>query len=323
MRPLRQFSRLVLLMCLAAAGLSAQEERALLAEGVAATDGAARPALSTSEVIFRSNVEEVEVRFAATDPAGHPVNNLKSQDVQVIADGKFSPAIKSFGPVRDFAIIMGIVVDLSESIRPEMHAEVVATSSALNGLLQPARDREFVVAFSNKVSLLQAPTSDFSRVKQILERSTGDRNLTSLYDAIVRTCREEFAGRGPKQKRILLLFTDGIDNLSIHSLTDAVDAARGAGVAIFAVAPEYGDLEGRNVLKTLAQRTGGTLELIRKSKQPDVSIASLEELFSSKYALSFRPPDVSPGAHAVELRATTVPDLVLRTDKSYYLTEER
>lgn len=323
MRPLRQFSRWVLLMCMAAAGLSAQEERALLATEVAGI-GTARPALSNDgEVLFRASVEEVEVRFVATDPTGHPVKNLRSHDVKVIADGKFSPDIKSFGPVRDFPITLGIVVDLSESIRPEMHSEVVATSTALTELLQPARDREFVVAFSNKVNLLQAPTSDFARVKHILENSSGDHNLTSLYDAIVRTCRDEFDYAGPKERRILLLFTDGVDNLSIHSMTDAVDAAREAGVAIYAIAPEFGDPEGRKILRTLAERTGGTLELIRTSKQPDMTIASLQQVLGSEYALTFRPPDDGPGAHPVELHATTTNAIVFRTEKSYYVTETR
>lgn len=326
MRPLRQFSCLVLLICLTAVISSAQKERTLVASRLSAPGigAATESGLSTGGFTLRTDVSEVEVHFVAVDRSGQPVPSLEARDVKVITDGRYSPDIKSFHPLRATPITLGIVVDLSESVRPEMHVQVVAFSDAISQVLRPQQDREFVVAFSNRVSLLQPPTSDFMQVKKILEHSKGDHNLTSLYDAIVRTCRDQF---GPKDsssesQRVLLLFTDGVDNLSIHSLDDAIDEAQASGVAIYAVAQQGGDAEGRRGLEQLTGRTGGALELLRKSQEPDLSVASVRGLAGSEYTLSFRPPLSEPGFHPLELKAVSEPSLVLRARKGYYLDKQ-
>lgn len=302
---------------------SAQRERTLAAPRVQAPnigDDAAGSAPSPSDFILKTNVSEVEVRFAAFDSAGQLVPNLEAQDVKIIADGKYSPRIKSFGTTRAAPLTLGIVVDLSESVHPEMHGYVIEFSEAVSKILR-TQDREFVVAFSNRVTLLQPPTSDFARVKNVLERSTGDQNLTSLYDAIVKSCREQFGGadREREDKRVLLVFTDGVDNLSFHTLDDAVDEAKAAGVVIYAVAEQGGDAGGRRVLEQLTGRTGGTLELLRRSQEPALTVASVRGITAGEYTLSFQPPLSNPGFHTLELKAVSEPSVVLRSRKAYYL----
>jgi VWFA-related protein len=324
MRPLRRWIFLVLLICQMATLSSAQRERILAAPRVPAPnigDDAAGSGLSPGDFLLKTNVSEVEVHFAVFDSAGQLVPKLEAQDVKIIADGKYSPKIKSFGTLRAAPVTLGIVVDLSESVHPEMHGHVVEFSEAVSKFLRPAQDLEFVVAFSNRVSLLQPPTSDFAQVKKALERSTGDQNLTSLYDAIVKTCREQFghADHDSDNKRVLLVFTDGVDNLSFHTLDDAIDEAIEAGVVIYAVAEQGGDVDGRRVLEQLTGRTGGMLELLRKSQDPELSIASVRGIAAGEYSLSFQPPISARGFHALELKAVSQPSLVLRTRKAYYL----
>jgi VWFA-related protein len=307
-------------MWMAAAGSSAQEQRTLLAvAGSAATVSG----LSRRLFVFRSNVEEVQVRFLALDRKGRPATSLRAQDLQVITDGKDPASIKSFVQMRSAPITLGILIDLSESIRPEMQLQELAFSEGIADILQPQRDRSFLVAFSAHIFVLQSPTSDFKRIRNAIQQPAGPHTLTSLYDAIVQTCREQFGAPHPEleEHRILSLFSDGMDNLSIHSLDDAIDAAVRAGVAIYAVAPENGPLEGRNVLRMLTDRTGGRLELLRKRDQPEQSVASLRVLIGGEYALSFRPPNDQPGAHSVQLKADL--PVVLYAQKEYFVGQRR
>lgn len=305
-------------------GSSAQEERTLIAiaEPAGARD-VMEAGLSSQPFVFKAEVTEVQIRFLALDRKGQPAAPLQLKDIQVVTDGKDSPAIKSFVQLHSAPITLGILIDLSESIRPEMQLQELAFSEGVSGVLQPARDREFLVAFSSNVSLLQGPTSDFGRVKDALKRSPGSQNLTSLYDAIVRTCQEQFGPVHPgiEERRILTLFSDGVDNLSIHSLDDAVDAAIEAGVDIFAVAPENGDPRGQAILKMLADRTGGQLELLRNKQLPEQSVASVQALIGGEYALSFRPLNDRPGAHSVELKADL--PVVLHARKNFYVCTPR
>ena len=313
---------LILLVSLASTALSAQEDRELSATHI---EGPAfeRPHSAVRNIFtVSSEADEVQVRFIATDRAGRSVPQLRVSDVDVLTDENFSPQIKSFGTLRAAPITLGFLVDLSDSIRPEMYTNLASFSDSIGKILQSNRDREFVVAFSSNVELLQPPTADFSQVKRALERGSA-HNLTSLYDAIVRTCREQFgalSGSGD-ETRVIVLFSDGMDNLSIHSLDDAVDAAVNAGVSIYAIAQQFGDLKGRQILEQLAERTGGGLELLRRKESPDRSVAEIQALANDEYTLSFRPLNRRPGFHPIELRATK-PSLVLHARKGYYVDQK-
>lgn len=324
MRPLRQLVPFVLLMCMAEISLSAQEERALLVaeeHGIERVSDDAKPAFSKCVFTLTSNVDEVQVEFSALDRGGRAIPDLQAKDVQLIADGKPLSDITSFEQVLHAPITLGILVDQSESIRPDMQLQVVAFSDAVSRILQPGRDQEFAVAFSNHVAVLQSKTSDFTSVKHALEKVAGDHNLTSLFDAIVHACRDQFGAPQDSnaEQRIILLFSDGVDNLSSHGLQDAIEAARASAVTIYAVAPQFGDEEGRQVLRTLTSATGGGLEILRRSAQPDLSVASVRMLARNAYELSFRPPNTQAGFHPLELRAVSQAPLVIDAPNGYFV----
>ena len=106
-------------------------------------------------------------------------------------------------------------------------------------------------------------------------------------------------------------------------MEDAIEAAKQAGVSLYAVAQRGGDSEGRRILEALTSGTGGKLELLRKAKEPELSVASLQILARDEYALTFRPPNLQPGFHSMELRAKSAPTLVLRAQPGYYLNPNR
>lgn len=325
MRLLRQVSLLFLLMWLATAISSAQEERTLIATHLGEPVGArdvTESGLSSrgpDYFTFRANVSEVQIRFQAVDPKGIPAAGLEPKDIQVITDGAFSAPIKSFDHVQDAPVLMGIVIDLSESVRPEMQLQEITFTNAVGEIFRPKWDRAFVVAFSNKSSVLQPTTTDFSQVQKAIERSPRVQNLTSLYDAIVATCRDQFAASRSGEKRVLFLFSDGVDNLSIHSLSDAIDYARKAGVVVNAITPADGPADGQRVLRMLTSQTGGYMEVLRNKETPKTSVASLRTLLGGEYMLSFQPPDHRPGAHTVQLKATTEAPIVLQAPAQYFV----
>jgi hypothetical protein len=110
-----------------------------------------------------------------------------------------------------------------------------------------------------------------------------------------------------------------VDNLSIHTLEDVIEEAHERGVEIYGVVQEDGDRDGRRVMEELTARTGGALELLRKSQEPDLSVASLRGMIDSEYTISFRPPLAEPGFHPIELKTVSEPSLVLRARGGYYL----
>src|SRR5581483_7580110 len=86
---------------------------------------------------------------------------------------------------------------------------------------------------------------------------------TALFDAIIEACQKNLlAAPGPGiPRRVLVVFSDGDDNLSKHSLEQAVDVALRADARIFVVSSNgYGmDAPGDDVLKRIVQETNGRM----------------------------------------------------------------
>lgn len=277
---------------------------------------------SGSDFVLRSNVDEVEVRLFASDSKGAPVSDLKPGDIEILQDRRLNAPIKSFTPVTRPAFQLGVLLDRSESTAKELQAQVASADDLVTDLMTDPRDRAFVLEFATHSKLLQGFTNDPAAVRSAIQvQQPPKQRLTSLFDALVQVCSQEFSKNPelPNSRRMLLLFSDGLDNLSIHSVGDAIAAARAENVAIYAVAPEYADQAGLTMLRTLAERTGGRLELIRKPHEVNQLVASIMVEPRGSYALSFQPPDRRPGFHSIELRSSTRPDIVFKAREDFYV----
>jgi tight adherence protein B len=120
---------------------------------------------------------------------------------------------------------------------------------------KPRGDAISVVAFgSHSLRLTTFSTSTIDADSALRTISVDRHSGTALYDAIVMGASE--LGDRTEGGRVLIVLTDGKDVSSTASLTDAIEAARGAGVAVYPIAiagPEYTP----GPLQQLASATGG------------------------------------------------------------------
>jgi len=169
------------------------------------------------------------ISVTATDDTGRWVQNLRTQDLRVYEDGIERPVL-GLQRDTDTPITIGIVVDTSGSMAWKLAAAKAALEHFV-GTLNP-RDQAFLVAFSNQSFLLQ----DFTDSPTSLDRAINmlhANGQTALYDAVILGLQKVEMGRWPK--KALLVMTDGMDNESSHTLDDAIQAARRAGVLIYTV----------------------------------------------------------------------------------------
>jgi tight adherence protein B len=121
---------------------------------------------------------------------------------------------------------------------------------------KPAGDSIGLVAFGSKALVLtNFSTSTIDADGALRSISIDRRSGTALYDAIV-LASGELAAR-PPGGRVLIVLTDGKDVSSHSSLTEAINAARSAGVAVYPIAiagPEFTP----GPLQSLAAATGGS-----------------------------------------------------------------
>lgn len=286
---------------------------------VAITDGA--NGVDEPILTIKKRVDEVNVLFIATDRHGKFVRNLNQSDFSILDDHKPVQSIVNFRRETDLPIQMGLLVDVSASVRGRFDFEKQAATGFLQHVLRPGYDKAFVVGF-NKSSQL---TQDFTDSVQLL--SAGVHELsggggTALYDAIYKACQEKLHERSdrPVRKAIIVL-SDGEDNQSEVTRAQAIEMAQRSEVLIYAISTDDSGLilRGDKVLEDLASATGGRAFFPFKMKDITRSFAAIEDEMRSQYAVSYKPSDFDPDGRyrAIEITALKK-DLQVRARRGYY-----
>ena len=191
-----------------------------------------------------------------SDRQGGFVSDLGEQDFVVYEDG-VPQRIRLFRN-EDIPVTVGLVVDHSTTMRPKL-AEVAAAARTFVRSSN-REDEMFVVNFNEIVSLGLPGTIRFTDSTAELENAitaapTGGQ--TALYDAIAKGLEELQAGS--RDKKVLIVVSDGGDNASARSLAQVMNLAEQSSAVIYTVGVFDEDDPDRNpgVLKRLAQATGG------------------------------------------------------------------
>jgi VWFA-related protein len=119
--------------------------------------------------------------------------------------------------------------------------------------------------------------------------------LTALYDALHRGLQH--LHRGTRDRKVLILVSDGGDNASERTLAAVLDLARQTEAVIYAVTlfgPDNRDARPQ-VLKTLSGTTGGRVFVTRRPEDVMRAFAQIAQEIRSGYTIGFVPPDTSEG----------------------------
>jgi Ca-activated chloride channel homolog len=210
------------------------------------------------------NVNLVVLHATVLDKKGRMVNNLTKSDFRVVEDGKLQQlAVFSHA---DIPVTMGIVIDDSGSMRekrPSVNAAALAFVKTSN-----TDDQVFVVNF-NDIYYLDTPgnfASNMEELKGALSK-IDSRGGTALYDAVYASL--DHLKLGNRDKKVLLVITDGEDNASRYTFPELLEYAQKSNAVIYCIGllgeekpgglfKLHGDdKKGAKILKDLAQATGG------------------------------------------------------------------
>jgi Ca-activated chloride channel family protein len=312
---------------------------ALLVCLVAATASAQQP--------FRVNVRLVNAGFIVRDTSGRLVTDLGKDDFQIFEDGA-EQKIAFFGKSADVPLDLGLVVDVSgsqESFVKQHHKDL---ETFLKYVLGP-KDRAFLVCFGNRLRLVEDFSSSAKDLAEALKELQTDKHLyvelgpreyrvqgTAFYDAIYYSIREKLA-ETDTGRRALVMFSDGEDNSSAHNLLDAIEAAQGNDVMVFAV--RYTDtnaqskalkrlgisdgLNARNkygisVMERVARETGGA-DFDAREKSLAEHFRDIGDQLRAAYEIGYHTTNpVSDGTfHKISIRVNR-PGLAVRSKTGYY-----
>ena len=264
------------------------------------------------EAFFQANARLVEVYATVTDGARY-VDDLGRDQFRVREGGKDLP-LTAFEN-RASGVSCVLLLDTTASMQAALPA-LKSTALKLIGELRPI-DSMAVYSFSDTVTLLQPFTADKSAAGRAVLR-TQAFGKTALYDALVRVNRD-LAGRGGK--KVLIVFTDGADNMSALTGETAIRRAKTVGVPVYTIA--LGDaLEDKELVRQLgsvAKATGGASFTIRTPSEIPAVFESVARDLMHGYLLAFQPPPGEDhGWRALEVLLRSSRGRKVRAREGYY-----
>jgi VWFA-related protein len=251
----------------------------------------------------------------------HRLSNLTAESL-VITDQKTTVTGASLLRGADLPTELGVLIDVSNSQRSSLHDDYLkAINQFVHATIRGPEDRMFFLQFDSTPQATGWLTKEQLPGTKFNVRIGG---ATALYDALAMACKQRMGPRnwGKPTRRVLVLISDGDDNLSHITRDEAALEALRAGVVIFTINNTnlFGtSRQGENVMETFTKLTGG--ESFTELVGTDVPKAfeSIQKMIDSMYFLSYVPPDASKDVvHEVEVKPAPKEKIQLSYAKKYF-----
>jgi Ca-activated chloride channel homolog len=274
-----------------------------------------------SRFVFRKQVQEVVLHATVVDEMGRLVTNLERNAFSIFQNGQ-PEAVISFRK-EDVPVAIGIIIDNSGSMR-DKRAKV---NEAVLNLIRASnpQDEVFVVNFGQIPYLDQDFTSDVNLLQTALDQ-TSSRGSTALYDAVVASA-VHLRNNPRLEKKVLLVITDGQDNMSRETLPDAMRQLQSnKGATLYAIGlSDEGSLgmtrAPRQALQELAFSTGGVAFFPESLEEVGSITRTIAHDIRSQYTLAYNPGGTGGKGYQtirVEAHGPAHTRLTVRTRSGYY-----
>ena len=287
--------------------------------------GAASPQQRGEVPILSVRTDLVTLSVTVVDARGALVTGLRPEHFTVYDDGE--PRTIQFFTSEDLPATIGLIVDSSGSMRGRRD-DVTSAAAAFAAMRHPL-DEFFTLNFNEAVwpglSPSVAFTEDADQLRAALSAAPA-QGMTALYDALERGLNH--LQRGTRDRKALILVSDGGDNASAQTLAAVLERARRTDAVIYSVTffdPDNRDARPQ-VLKTLTRETGGRAFTPRHAEEVMRSFAQIAQEIRSGYTIGFAPAETTEGGFRsirVVADAGKHRRLIARTRAGYYAAPSR
>jgi VWFA-related protein len=157
---------------------------------------------------LRSDTRLVVLHATVVDKNGRLVTDLPKEAFTVKENG-VDQVLKTFKR-EDVPVSLGLIIDNSGSMRDKRQRVNQAALSLVKA--SNPQDEVFIVNFNDEAYLDQPFTSDISKMEEALTR-IDSRGGTAMRDAVSMSI-DHLKEKAKKDKKVLLVVTDGDDNTS-------------------------------------------------------------------------------------------------------------
>ena len=265
-----------------------------------------------SSATIRRDVNLVDVLFTVLNRRNKLVPELEKADFKIF-DDKSLQEIRYFSKQTDLPLRIGMLLDTSNSIRDRIKFEQDASVNFLFSVLRRNKDEAFVMTFDDEPQIVQAFTGDTNALRDQITRTRAGGG-TAIYDAIYEACVKELShpprppGDQPDVvRRVMILISDGEDNLSTHTRADAIEMAQRTSVVIYTISTstqwvslsqtdpnkmgdrKYHLTDGDKILQELAEETGGRAFFPYHVDDLDQSFQDIGDELRNQYSIAYLP----------------------------------
>ncbi len=275
----------------------------------------------SDEDVVRVRTDLVVVPFVVADSRGLRVGGMKLADFELFDNNsRVEPSYFAAGAER---VALLFLLDASGSTR-DIITQQRETALAVLSHFGP-RSRVAVMQFRERPELTVPFTRDLRAARRGFQIAALADRRTAIFDAALAAVRAfSNEGQHPEERRIVVLFSDGLDNASETRAAEAIEEARAAGVSFYVIhIPLFEPREGRLAarppskgFRELAEKTGGHFFVVgdaSKSLDPHAEydlrpvFQSIADDLQGQYVIGYSASAATrqPGLHRVEVRLTS------------------
>src|SRR5271168_3896689 len=268
------------------------------------------PAQSPQKITTVVNL--VDVLFTVLNRRNKLVPDLEKSDFKVF-DDKNPQEIRYFSKQTDLPLRIGMLLDTSNSIRDRLKFEQEASTNFLFSVIRRGKDEAFVMTFDDEPQVIQPFTGDAGMLRDKIVKTRAGGG-TAIYDAIYDACLKELShpprppGDQPDVvRRVMILISDGDDNLSNHTRAEAIEMAQRTSVVIYTISTSTQWIalsqtdpnklanrkthltEGDQILQDLAEETGGRAFFPYHVDDLDQSFQDIGDELRNQYSIAYNP----------------------------------
>jgi Ca-activated chloride channel family protein len=273
----------------------------------------------------------IPIPVSVTDAQGRAVADLKLADFKLSIDDaeqELSEMTRSETPIR-----LAMLFDNSSSVIQAREFEKKAAVRFFRQVIRPQKDLAALFSVSTATRLEQPLTKNVSQLTDAIERFALPDGATALLDGIVKASEylKDVTGR-----RVIVIVSDGEDNVSDSTLEQAVRAAHAANCQVYVVKTTDFEnykrtgsrlpnantrvLDAERRMQELAQQTGGAVYSPLDDKELDAAFTQISAELSQQYILSYYPAELKKDGlfRKITLRVPARAGATVRTRKGFY-----
>ncbi len=309
---------------------------------------------------YSSDVNVVNVLATVRDKDGRIVSTLTKEDFSIEEDGR-PQVIRYFAQQFDSPLTLGLLVDTSGSERRNIASERRASYKFFDQVLREEKDHAFLIHFDWQVELLQDLTPSRRKLDDALDDLTssepqlnrpnsgqGGRGRggggTLLYDAVYLAGDEVM--RKQQGRKAVILFSDGEDNGSRETLSNAIEAAQRADTLVYSIrfydsisngispgfgggggrrrgggfpapTPNAGRTDGKRVMQRFAEETGGAYFEANGGMTLEKIYTRIQDELRNQYSLGYTSDQTGGGYRKIRVTAKGK-TLTVQAREGYY-----